>query len=167
MSRNFFRTFLKQISMANSSFPSSRLFSFWLLAPGFCLLFSSCALFDDTQLQQQRAEIERLRSESARLKQEADALQQQTQREEQEREACNQAFYSFDAARKAGGDMEEAIAKYKEGLGLCPKDDVAHNELGEIYMRAGRKTEAVAEFEAALQINPNFSRAQRNLDSLQ
>ena len=152
--------------MAKRFFSSFSLFSYWLLTTGFCLLLSSCSLFDDTQLQQQRAEIERLRAESARLKQEADALQQQTQREDQEREACNQAFYAFDAARKTS-DTEEAIAKYKEGLGLCPKDDVAHNELGEIYMRAGRKSEAAAEFQAALRINPNFSRAQRNLDSVQ
>jgi len=52
-------------------------------------------------------------------------------------------------------------------LSLCPNDDVAHNELGEIYLRLGRRAEAMAEFQAALQINPNFSRAQKNLDVAQ
>jgi Flp pilus assembly protein TadD len=47
-----------------------------------------------------------------------------------------------------------------------PNDDVAHNELGEIYSRLGRKAEAIAEFQAALQINPNFSRARKNLDAV-
>jgi tetratricopeptide (TPR) repeat protein len=42
---------------------------------------------------------------------------------------------------------------------------VAHNELGELYLRLGRKADAAAEFEAALRLNPNFSRAQRNLEA--
>lgn len=129
------------------------------------LMFAACALFDDTKLEQQRAELTQLRAESEKLRQEADALRQQTQKEDKEREACNNAFYAFDAGRKAS-DTDEAIAKYQEGLALCPNDDVAHNELGEIYMRLGRSTEAAAEFRAALGVNPNFSRAQKNLDAL-
>lgn len=128
------------------------------------VLLSACGLFDNTKIEQQRAEIERLRQEAARLRQEADALQQQRLKEEQEREACNRAFYAFDAARRAG-DSEEAIRLYREGLDLCPSDDVAHNELGELYLRLGRKADAAAEFEAALRLNPNFSRAQRNLEA--
>lgn len=123
-------------------------------------------LFDDTKLEQQRAELARLKEESEKLRQEAEALRQQAQTEDKEREACNRAFYAFDAGRRAG-DTDEAITKYQEGLELCPKDDVAHNELGEIYMRMGRKAEAAAEFQAALRINPNFSRAQRNLEAVQ
>ncbi|HXG20834.1 MAG TPA: tetratricopeptide repeat protein [Methylomirabilota bacterium] len=133
---------------------------FLLLASCFA---SACTLFDNTQLEQQRAELARLREEAETLRQEAEALRQQGQKEAQEREACNRAFYAFDAGRKAG-DTEAAVARYKEGLALCPNDDVAHNELGEIYMRMGRRAEAAAEFQAALQINPNFSRAQKNLD---
>jgi tetratricopeptide (TPR) repeat protein len=138
---------------------------YWRLVTGYWLLLSSCSLFDDTQLQQQRAEIARLRQEAEQLRQEADALQQQRQKEEKEREACNRAFYAFDAARKVK-NPEEAIAHYREGLDLCPSDDVAHNELGELYMRLGRKPQAAAEFEAALRLNPNFSRAQKNLDAV-
>lgn len=136
-----------------------------LLPTAFGLLFSACLLFDNTTLEQQRAELERLRAASEQMRQEVEALRQQSQKEEKEREACNQAFYAFDAGRKAG-DTEEAIAKYQEGLNLCPNDDVAYNELGEIYMRLGRKAEAAAAFQAALRINPNFSRAQRNLDAI-
>jgi tetratricopeptide (TPR) repeat protein len=135
----------------------------WLLAIGF-LLLPACTLFDNTQLEQQRAEIERLKQESAQLRQETDALQQQRQTEQKEREMCNQAFYVFQAARNAPDDGE-AIARYREGLDMCPDDDVAHNELGELYLRLGRKAEAAAEFEAALRLNPNFSRAQKNLDA--
>ena len=139
-----------------------RLFVFLL----FCLvMLPSCSLFDNTKLEQQRAEITRLKEESEKLKQEAEALQQQNQQVNQERAACNRAFSAFDQGRRAG-DTDAAIASYKEGLSLCPSDDVAHNELGEIYLRLGRKAEAIAEFQAALQINPNFSRAQKNLDAV-
>ena len=127
---------------------------------------SACSLFDNTQIEQQRAEIARLRQEAEQLKGEADALQQQRQKEGQEREACNRAFYAFDAARKAKG-TEEAVSQYREGLRLCPGDDVAHNELGELYLRLGHKTEAAAEFTEALRLNPNFSRAQKNLEAAQ
>jgi len=138
--------------------------SCWILVVGSWLFFSSCRLFDDTQLQQQRAELERLKQESAQLQQEAQNLQQQQQKAVQEREACNRAYPAFSAARKAP-KIEEAVDLYREGLTLCPSDDVAHNELGELYLRLGRKPEAAAEFEEALRINPNFPRAQKNLDS--
>jgi Flp pilus assembly protein TadD len=140
-------------------------FPYWLLATGCWLLLSSCALFDNTKLEQQRAQIEQLRRESEQLRQEADALQAQREAEERQRADCNKAFASFAAARKAPDDAA-AIASYREGLALCPSDDVAHNELGELYARLGRAAEARTEFEAALKLNPNFTRAQKNLDAL-
>lgn len=137
---------------------------FWLLAAGLWLSLPACHLFDNTLIEQQRAEIEQLRQESVQLRQEIEALQQQRQKEDKEREACNRAFLVFDAARKAPSEGE-AIDRYREGLALCPNDDVAHNELGELYLRLGRKDEAAAEFTEALRLNPNFSRAQKNLDA--
>jgi tetratricopeptide (TPR) repeat protein len=142
------------------------LFHLFIFSPFFLVIQSSCSLFDNTKLEQQRIEITRLKEEAEKLKQEAEALRQQNQQIDQERAACNRAFSAFDQGRKAG-DTDTAIASYKEGLSLCPNDDVAHNELGEIYLRLGRKAEARAEFQAALQINPNFSRAQKNLDAVQ
>ncbi|MBM4254492.1 MAG: tetratricopeptide repeat protein [Deltaproteobacteria bacterium] len=138
---------------------------YWLLATGYWLLFPACTLFDNTKLEQQKVQIERLRQESAQLRAEADALQHERETEEKERANCNKAFSSFDAARKATND-DDAIARYREGLDLCPSDEVAHNELGEVYTRAGRSDDARREFEAALTLNPNFARAQKNLDAL-
>ncbi len=151
--------------MKKTAVPSFRRFPFSPFLLFTLVFFSACSLFDDTQLEQQRAEIARLKQEADQLRQEAEALQQQRQKEDKERDACNRAFSSFSAARKATRG-EEAIDLYREGLSLCPSDDVAHNELGEIYLRLGRKADAAAEFEAALRLNPNFSRAQKNLDAV-
>jgi tetratricopeptide (TPR) repeat protein len=138
-------------------------FCFWPFA--FSLVFGSCSLFDNTKLEQQRAELARLKEETEKLRQEAEALRQQNQKVDQEREACNRAVSSFRAGRKTS-DSEAAIVAYKEGLTLCPNDDVAHNELGEIYVKLGRKAEATAEFQEALRINPDFARARKNLEAV-
>ena len=140
-------------------------FLHWLLAIGSGLLLPSCALFDDTKLEQQRAQIEQLRRESEQIRQEADAIRTQREKEENERTACNRAVTSFTSARKAPDDAT-AITYYREGLDLCPSDDVAHNELGELYAHMGRTADARTEFEAALKLNPNFTRAQKNLEAL-
>jgi len=143
----------------------SPLFPYWLLATGYWLLLPSCALFDNSRLEQQRVEIERLHQESDQLRREADAIRDQREKEERDRAACNRAFSAFSAARTASDDAT-AIAHYRAGLDQCPGDDVAHNELGELYARIDRTAEARAEFEAALKLNPSFARAQKNLDAL-
>ena len=132
---------------------------------GLCVCLASCSLFDTSVLEQQRAEIERLRTEAEQLRRETEALQQQQAQQQQQTEACNRAFNDFDAARKATDDAT-AIAYYQAGLAICPSDDVAHYELGEVYMRLGQTDAAQTAFEQAVGINPNFSRAQRQLDSL-
>ncbi len=135
------------------------------LSLGLCVCLASCSLFDTTVLEQQRAEIERLRQEAEQLRRETEALQQQHARQQQQTEACNRAFSDFDAARKATDDAT-AIAYYQAGLAICPSDDVAHYELGEVYLRIGQTDAAQAAFEQAVGINPNFSRAQRRLEEL-
>ena len=131
----------------------------------FYALLSACSLFDTTALEQQRAEIERLRQEAEQLRRETEALQQQHAQQQQQNEACNRAFSDFDAARKAT-DNATAIAYYQSGLAICPSDDVAQYELGEVHMRLGQADAAQAAFEQAVRINPNFSRAQRRLEEL-
>ena len=132
---------------------------------GLGVFLAGCSLFDTTVLEQQRAEIERLRQEAEQLRKETEALQQQHAQQQQQNEACNRAFNDFDAARKTTDDAT-AIAYYQSGLTICPSDDVAHYELGEVYLRIGQTDAAQAAFEQAVGINPHFSRAQRRLEEL-
>ena len=145
-----------------------------LLPVALCLFLPACStwdgvwdtIIDRSLIEQQQAEIARLQAETEQIKAETEALRQQARQAEKEREDCNTAFYTFEEARKSP-EGEVAIAKYREGLALCPTDDVAHNELGELYLRQGRRAKAILAFEEAVRLNANFVRAQRNLQDAQ
>ena len=153
--------------------PQVRLHHIVLLLAG-CLLLPACSAWDGmwdlvidrSLIEQQQAEIAQLKAETDQIKAETEALRQQARQAEKEREDCNTAFYTFEEARKAA-DEDAAVATYREGLRLCPTDDVAHNELGELYLRLGRRDEAILAFEEAVRLNANFVRAQRNLQDAQ
>ncbi len=140
-------------------------FAFLIFLPA-CSTWDSMwdSILDRSVIEEHKAEIARLKAETERIKKETEALKQQGAKASKEREACNTAFYAFEAARKADNE-DEAVAKYKEGLDVCPNDDVAHNELGELYLQMGQKDKATAEFEEALRLNSNFVRAQKNLEA--
>ena len=101
-------------------------------------------------LRQQEEEIDRMRKELA---------------EQEKQRACRVAFRSFEQAQ-AANNPREAESFYREGLALCPSDDVAHYELGRILADLGRREEARQEFEAALNINPQFNGARQELEKL-
>ena len=107
-------------------------------------------------IKQQKAQIAEQRQEIERRE-----LQEQKQRD------CNRAFSDFFEKAQATPDRDRAISLYREGLGLCPDDDIAHYELGKMLAAAGRKDAAQQEFEAALKINPGFIEAKNELEALQ
>jgi tetratricopeptide (TPR) repeat protein len=109
-------------------------------------------------LRQQETEIEQLRRENAAFRSEREKGEQKTQ-------ACNRAYGSFEKGQ-AAKEPREAVALYRDGLKLCPDDDVAHYELGKILAGMGRRDEARDEFEAALKINPNFKGARLEMEKL-
>jgi len=135
---------------------------------GILILFTSIFLYAcETELMRQQAEQIRLQQEEmARLKRENEELQGAKEKEAEKRAACNRAFRDFEDAQ-ATREPRDAVALYREGLKLCPGDDVAHYELGKILYRMGRAEEARGEFEAALKINPKFHGARQELEKIQ
>ena len=153
-----------KVSVA-STLPSRREAALLCAAGALCLVLPACSLFDTTVLDQQRAELAHLRQEADAQRRETEALQRQRTEKQRRLEACNRAFGDFDAGRKAA-DPTAALAHYQAGLRTCPNDDVAHFEVGEIYLKLGRNDAARAAFAAALDINPGFSLAQQRLGEL-
>jgi len=136
---------------------------FGLIAACLILLLSGC----EQELTRQQAEtIRQQEEEIARLKQEREEAAAARQKAGEKRAACNQAFRDFESAQ-AAKSPRDAVALYREGLTLCPDDDVARYELGKVLAGMGRKEEAQAEFEAALKINPKFQGAKQELEKLQ
>ncbi|HSG94736.1 MAG TPA: tetratricopeptide repeat protein [Afifellaceae bacterium] len=117
-------------------------------------------------LEKQAEQIKRQEEEIARQRQEIEAMQAAQKAQDQKRRDCNRAFREFFDKAHAARDRDQAIAIYREGLALCPDDDVAHYELGKVLVRQGRTGEAQKEFEAALKINPDFVDAKGELNAL-
>ena len=127
-----------------------------------CLVLSGC----ETELMRQQAEtIRQQEEEIARLKQEREEVVAARQKAAEKRESCRVAFRSFEKAQSAG-EPRDAVALYREGLKLCPDDDVARYELGKVLAGMGRTEEARLEFDAALKINPKFQGAKQELEKL-
>jgi tetratricopeptide (TPR) repeat protein len=111
------------------------------------------------QIRQQEIEINRQRKELEALAA-GQKLQDARQRD------CIRAFRDYFDKAQLSTNREEAISLYRQGLTICPDDDVAHYELGRALADAGRTAEATDAFEAALKINPDFADAKRQLDAI-
>jgi tetratricopeptide (TPR) repeat protein len=115
-------------------------------------------------LEKQAEQIKQQQAEITRQRQEIDALMAGQKIEEQKRRDCNRAFREYFEKAGATTDRQRAIALYRDGLALCPDDEVAHYELGKALVDQGRHAEAEKEFEAALKINPGFADAKKQLE---
>ena len=67
-------------------------------------------------------------------------------------------------ALASAGNLDAAIAQYREAVGLEPGSAESHERLGVGLAQAGRLAEAIAEFRRALEINPASASARKNLD---
>ena len=111
------------------------------------------------QLRQQEIQLARQRKEIN------DLLAGQKLRDQKARD-CNRAFRDYFDKAQTSSDRQQTIALYREGLTICPDDDVAHYELGKVMVEQGSYAEAEKEFEAALKINPDFADAKKQLETL-
>lgn len=78
---------------------------------------------------------------------------------------CNNAREEVQRA-KLLDDPADKLFHYRRAMRLCPGVAEFHNELGELYLSLDRSGDAKYEFDQALQIDPTFQPAQRNLASL-
>ena len=120
----------------------------------------------EEDLKRQQAQIKDQEAELARQRKELAALAAGKQLQDKTQQDCHRAFRDYFDKAQLSTNRDEQIALYRQGLQLCPEDDVAHYELGRALVDAGRRDDAEKEFEAALKINPGFAEARRQLDSL-
>ena len=127
------------------------------------LLLSGCL---GEVLEKQAEQIRQQEAEIARQRKELEALAAGQRLQDEKQKDCARAFRDFFDKAQISRDSEETIRLYRQGLEICPDDDVAHYELGRVLADAGRSAEAAQSFEAALKINPGFADARRRLQAL-
>jgi tetratricopeptide (TPR) repeat protein len=132
----------------------------------FCLFSVLLPACNSEIIERQGEQLKQQETEIARQRQEIESLLNAQKAEEQKRRDCNRAFREYFERAAAIADRERAIALYREGLALCPDDEVAHNELGKALVERGHYAEAEKEFEAALKINPEFGNAKKRLEDV-
>jgi tetratricopeptide (TPR) repeat protein len=132
------------------------------------VIFVSCFLAgcNSEVLEKQAEQLRRQEIELARQRKEINDLLAGQKVQDQKSRDCNRAFREYFEKAQASSDREQAITLYREGLAICPDDDVAHYELGKVMVERGMYAEAEKEFEAALKINPDFVDAKKQLDTV-
>jgi tetratricopeptide (TPR) repeat protein len=144
-----------------------RFFDFLTIAGFFSLALLPSLGCNSELLEKQAEQIKQQQAEIAAQRQEIEALKAGQKIQDQKQQDCNRAFRDYFEKAQALADRDQAIALYREGLALCPDDDIAHYELGKKLAAAGRNAEAQQEFESALKINPGFIEAKNQLEALQ
>lgn len=132
------------------------------------VLFAVCLLAGCSSevLEKQAEQLRQQQIQLDRQRQEIDDLLARQKAQDQRSRDCNRAFREYFEKAQTSSDPEQAIGFYREGLAICPDDDVAHYELGKVLADLGRYAEAERAFEAALKINPDFVDAHRRLDKV-
>jgi tetratricopeptide (TPR) repeat protein len=124
---------------------------------------SSLACLNEA-LEKQAEQIKQQEMEIARQRKELEALAAGQKIQDQKQKDCVRAFREYFDKAQLSTNRDEAISLYRNGLAICPDDDVAHYELGRALAGSGRPAEAERAFEAALKINPDFTDARRQLE---
>ena len=127
------------------------------------MALSSCLT---AELEKQAETLKEQEAEIARQRKEIEALISGQQAQDKRLRDCNRAFREYFEQGQTTADGDRAVALYREGLAICPDDEVAHYELGRLLAAQGRYPEAEKEFESALRINPDFTDARARLEAL-
>src|SRR4029450_10776786 len=73
------------------------------------------------------------------------------------------AIYRQGMKALQGGDLTEARSAFEQAVKLAPRSPDAHNSLGWVLNAQGQAHDAVAEFQTALRLKPDFLQAHINL----
>ena len=117
-------------------------------------------------LHKQAEQIKQQGLEIAQQRKDLEAMLANQKLQDQKQQECNRAFRDYFEKAQMASDDDQAIALYREGLSLCPDDEVAHYELGRALADRGRYLEAEKEFETALSLRPDFTDARTQLESI-
>jgi tetratricopeptide (TPR) repeat protein len=117
-------------------------------------------------LQKQAEQIKQQELEIAQQRKDLEAMLASQKLQDQKQQDCNRAFRDYFEKAQIARAGDEAITLYRQGLSLCPEDEVAHYELGRALADRGRYLEAEKEFETALTLRPDFTDARRQLESI-
>jgi tetratricopeptide (TPR) repeat protein len=135
-----------------------------------CLLVFLIAAFfaacNSEVLEKQAEQIRQQETEIARQRKELEALVAGQKIQDQKHKDCIRAFRDYFDKAQRSTNREELISLYRQGLAICPDDQVAYYELGRALADAGRFAEAEKSFEEALKIDPDFSDARKQLDTI-
>lgn len=82
-------------------------------------------------------------------------------------EANVNARYNLVFALAKAGEIAAASENMAKVVAAFPKDAALHNLWGELLMRDGKKTKAIAQFDQALEIDPKLEAARKNRDAAQ
>jgi tetratricopeptide (TPR) repeat protein len=129
----------------------------------FAAMMSAC---NSEMLQKQAEQIKQQELEIAQQRKDLEAMLAGQKLQDQKQQDCNRAFRDYFEKAQIASAGDQAIALYRQGLSLCPDDEVAHYELGRALAERGRYLEAEKEFETALNLRPDFTDAKRQLEAV-
>jgi serine/threonine-protein kinase len=73
------------------------------------------------------------------------------------------AYYNLGNALQATGQVDEAIAAFRQAIELQPDFALAYNNLGDALQSKGQTDEAIAAFRRAVRLRPSWATAHANL----
>src|SRR5262245_36610671 len=96
---------------------------------GFIVASCFLASCNSEILEKQTEQLRQQEIQLARQRKEINDLLARQKLQDQKAQDCNRAFRDYFDKAQTSSDHQQTIALYREGLAICPNDDVTHYEL--------------------------------------